>query len=65
MVHRSLSLDTPLLEFIEKYLANHKVERQLEGKANSIISVIREGLFLWAKENGVLDELTKFLKEPK
>lgn len=63
--HRSMSLDRPFLDFIEKYLKNHKVERQQEGKSLTMISVIREALFLWAKEKGVTDELMKFLEQKK
>ena len=62
---RSISLDEDLVNFIKKYLDEHRVELMGAGKDTSIVSVIREGLFLWAKKHELLDELLKHLKQPK
>ena len=59
---RSFSLDEEIAQFIEKYLDDHKYERLKEGKDHSLISIVREGLFLWAEKEGVLEELLKHLK---
>jgi len=61
---RSLSVDRALVEFVEKYMTNHKLNRMKAGKPTTIISAFREGLFLWAEREGVLDELMAFLKQP-
>ena len=60
---RSLSLDKNLVEYVEKYLANHKFERLKDGKESSIVSVLREALFLWFEEKGLTEDVLKFLKQ--
>ena len=60
---RSLSLDKSLVEYVEKYLANHKIERLRNGKDASIVSVVREALFLWFEEKGLTDDVLKFLAQ--
>lgn len=60
---RSISLDEPLVNFIKKYLEDHKINRIKDGKDTTIVSVIREGLFLWAEKHGVLDQLLKYLQQ--
>lgn len=62
---RSLSLDAGLIEFIEKYIKNHELERLQEGKPVTIVSILREGVFAWAEKAGVLEELLAYLKERK
>ena len=59
---RSVSIDEQIIGFIEKYLKDHKVERLRNGKDSSIVSIIREALFVWAEKHGVLDELLEYLK---
>ena len=59
---RSVSIDEQIVGFIEKYLKDHRVERLRSGKDLSIVSVIREALFVWAEKRGVLDELLGYLK---
>lgn len=59
----SLTLDKPLVEFIKNYLENHRIERMKDGKDNSIISVVREALFIWAEQKGLTQELEKHLKQ--
>jgi len=60
---RSISLDEEFAKFIEDYMEKNKFERLRAGKDVSIISVVREGLFLWAEKEGVLEELLKYLKQ--
>ena len=60
---RSLSLDKNLVEYVEKYLSNHKFERLKDGKESSIVSVLREALFLWFEEKGLTEDVLKFLKQ--
>jgi len=60
---RSLSLDKPLVEYVEKYLANHKIERLKDGKDASIVSVLREALFLWFDHQGLTEDVLKFLEQ--
>jgi len=55
---RSISLDEDLAKFIKDYIDKHKIERLRD-------SVVREGLFLWAEKEGVLEELLKHLKQTK
>ena len=59
----SITLDAPLVEFIKKYLDDHKLERFQAGKDDSIVSILREALFAWAEKQGVQKELLDFLKE--
>jgi len=47
---------------LKKYLKEHANERLREGKALSVVSVIREGLLLWAEKEDVLDEFLRILK---
>lgn len=60
---RSLSLDKSLVEYVEKYLANHKIDRLKDGRPISIVSVLREALFLWFKEKGLTEDVEKFLEQ--
>ena len=59
----SLTLDEPLVQFIKDYLKDNKIERMKEGKDNSLISVIREALFVWAEQKGITKNLLEHLKE--
>jgi len=58
----SLTLDKPIAEFIKQYLKEHRIERMKEGKDDSIISIIREALFIWAENKGLTQELLEHLK---
>jgi len=62
---RSLSFDKDLVEYIEKHLEKHKVERLKDGKGDSIVSVLREAFFLWCKEKGLPEDVLKFLGQQK
>jgi len=60
--NRSITLRKSEVGFIKKYLKEHANERLREGKALSVVSVIREGLLLWAEKEDVLDEFLRILK---
>jgi len=62
-VNRSITLRKKTIEFIQKWVKDHTAERLKAGKSLTTVSVIREGLILWATEQGVLDELLKALKQ--
>ena len=61
--HRSLSFEALLVDYVEKYLKDKKLERQREGKDTTIISVFREGLFLWLEKEGLLEDALAYLKQ--
>ena len=59
--HKSISIGKGIIEFMKSYLKQHKMDRLAEGKDTSMASIIREALFLWARENNVEEDLKKFL----
>lgn len=59
----SISLDKAFVNFLKDYLVQHRIERIKEGKDTTVVSVVREGLILWAEKKGVLEELEKYLKQ--
>lgn len=59
----SLTLDQGFIDFLKQYLETHKIERFQNGKDMTTISIVREGLFLWAEKNGVLEDLKAHLKQ--
>ena len=59
----SISLDKDFVEFLKKYIKEHRIELLQAGKADSIVSIIRQGLFYWAEKEGLLEEFQKYLKQ--
>ena len=58
----SISLDREIVDFIRTYIKEHRGERLRQGKDTTIVSIVREGLFLWAEKHGVLEELLEHLE---
>ena len=61
----SITLDKGIDKFLEKYVEEHRIERMKQGKESTKISIIRESLFLWAEQNGSLEDLIASLKQTK
>lgn len=62
---RSVSLDRGLADFIDKTIKEHKINRMKKGKDVTIISVLREALFLWFEQEGLSAEAEKYLEQKK
>jgi len=59
--HKSLSIGKEIIQFMKDYLEKHRLDRLAAGKDDSMASIIREAMFLWAKEHKVEEDLKKFL----
>jgi len=46
---------------MKHYLETHKINRMQKGKPLTMASIVREAIFLWAKENKVTEELLRSL----
>lgn len=61
--YRSISLDRNILDFIEKSIKERKINRMKVGKDITIISVLREAVFLWLEKEGLSADAEKYLKQ--